>query len=216
MILKSLINVKTDWKPNPYICIDDDICDLYGVALLFYHNDEWHNISSIPDLSSNMFWRSYFELRLKWRFKVWGYVNDEILLLHDEIYNEKYKDVVIRFSNYIYSSHKKWLYQSLNLSKRYNFHPIIVSRFSDRLKHEFPDYESSIFSEKEYEFSGIKNHAYAEYTIKRNVIAFNSSNDWHTEGVFSNNSVFFKSWKHKRDWVGMSDEELFNDIMNYE
>lgn len=216
MILTSLINVKTDWKPNPYISINDDKCDLYAVNLFFYHNNEWYNVYEKPDLNNNNFLISYFQFRMKWRFKVWGFVDEQLKLLYDEIYDERDKKVIIHFSSHIYSSHEKWLDQSLDLSKKYRFHPIIVSRFSERLKIYSPNGQHTIISPQEYEQTEIKNDAYAEYYIRRNKISMNSSDDWETGGIFTNNTIFFRSWHHKNDWMGMTDEQLFNDIMNYE
>tara|TARA_A100001515_G_scaffold107224_1_gene88007 strand:- start:2119 stop:2769 length:651 start_codon:yes stop_codon:yes gene_type:complete len=216
MILSSSIKVKTEWKPNPCLTIDDDTCDLYAINLYVFHNNEWYNISGMPNLKNKHFFTNHFEFRMKWRFKVWGYVNEELKLLHDEIYNEENKQVSIYFDNYIYSSHEKWMIQSLSLAQKYKFKPIIVSRFSKKLKNKFSNNENLIFSEQEYKEKQIENLSYAKYMIKRNVMDFNTLNDWETGGIFSNCSLFFKSWQHKRNWTSMTDEELFNDIMNYE
>jgi hypothetical protein len=216
MILTSSVKVDVNWINGPYINVLDDVCDVYALNLLIYHNDEWYNMIERCDFKTFHFYKSFFTFRAKWRFKLHGLINNELKLLHDEIYDESNKTVAIEFDNNIYDCHRDWAMQVGGLVSKYNFNPLIISKFSERLKKEFEGYENYFITKQQYQEKNLQNSIYAKYDIKRNNIELNTSDDWGSGCIFINNTVPFASFNHRKNWIGMTHEELFNDIMCYE
>ncbi|NHJ26185.1 MAG: hypothetical protein EAX89_16520 [Candidatus Lokiarchaeota archaeon] len=216
MILTSSIQVRTNWVNGPYINVLDNTCDVYALNLLIYHDNEWYNMIEKCDFRNFNFYRNFFTFRAKWRFKLHGLVNNELKLLYDEIYDERNKTVAVKFDNNIYECHKDWTMQLGGLANKYNFKPLVISRFSDRLKNEFEDYESHFVTQQEYNEKGLEQTIYAKYNIKRHNVQFHGGDHWESGFIFINNTVPFASFNHRKNWVGMNHEELFNDIMCYE
>jgi hypothetical protein len=213
MILKSLINVKTEWVGGPLIRILDDKCSKYAMNLFVYHDGEWRNMFEKCNMRQGSFFGPGIFSRQKWRFKVHGMVGNNLSLLYDEIYNEENKVVSVKFDNDYYGNQRDWLYQTFELANKYKFKPIVVSKFYKVFKESFKQYDI-FYGLDEYE--KVKDMSYSSYVIKRNDIQSATADSWEAGGVFINNSVFLKTWHHRQDWVGMNHKQVFKDIMCYE
>jgi hypothetical protein len=218
MILKKLIDVKTEWSEGPCIEILSNLYEVYAFNLFIFSDGNWHNIEEKFDVKPYHFFKHFLTLRLKWRVKVYGFANDKIELLYDEIYNEEGKNVCLVFEHDQYDCQKDWVIKTQEIAQKYKFKPYIISSFHKKLQKDFTEIKDCFFSKEGFysEDNLIKNEIYAKYIITRNDIPSNTENMWESSAIFLNNSVAFKSWNHRQDWVSKNHKEVYDDIMNYE
>jgi hypothetical protein len=82
------------------------------------------------------------------------------------------------------------------------------------LKNDFKNIFIFIHPEiKDYENFEKNNDIYASYIIDRKEILTKTANWWESDMIFINHGFAVKSWDHRRDWIGMNDEEIYNNII---
>ena len=90
----------------------------------------------------------------------------------------------------------------------------MTSKFASRLKHDFKNTSVFIHSKTEdYERFEKYYNIYASYIIDRKEILTKTGDWWESDAIFLNHASISKSWDHKRDWIGMNDEEIYNNII---
>jgi hypothetical protein len=107
--------------------------------------------------------------------------------------------------------------QSLKLSIENKFNLFIISKYFDRLKNDFMNFNNCIYDEPINIDDFEKNHnIYSSYIINRHEILTKKENHGNNEMIFVNNCNPCISWNHRKNWLGMNHTEIFNDIISYE
>lgn len=161
-------------------------------------------------------WYNYFakQTRNKFRVKILGMINDEIVTLVDHTYNDTNENVLLRFTTDSYDETKIWAQQAIKFMKENQSNVTVQSRFADRLLIDFPD--SKVIFTKDANLNWFESlDFYASYDIGKFHILKTPLGEWGaSQGIYSNHTRPQVSSHHKTDWIGLSSEEIFNDIMN--
>ena len=212
----NLIKASVNWCGGPRLEINDDRYPVYAVNFNQKIKNKWCSIQEICEFKPFNYHFLNFRFRIQWKIKIWGFHND-LIQLSEFTYSEKNKNIAIILKGDDYEDHKIWLLKSIELSKKYEFIPYIVSKFANRLKKDFSNFSIYIHEyTNDIQNFYSKNQIYASYTIDRKEILTNTADWWETGQIFMNHSRLIKSWDHPCDWNGMNSEQIFNDIMNYE
>ena len=161
-------------------------------------------------------WYNFFakQTRNKFRVKILGFVNDEIVTLLDHTYNDTNENVLLRFSTDSYKETKIWAEQSMKFMNNTNSIVTVESKFADRLLIDYPNSNIKITDNANLNWFESTNF-YASYDIGRFHIPKTALGEWgSSHAIYSNHTKPQVSSQHKIDWVGLSSEEIFNDIMN--
>jgi len=209
----SSINAIVNWNRGPRIDVNDSSCDNFALNINQFINNKWCSIHEDCNFKPLHYFKSHLTFRAKWKIKIWKW-DSSLIQVFESTYDETNKNICIHFKSDNYETHKLWLWKSIQLSLNYNFILHITSKFASRLKNDFKNLSIFIHSEiKDYE-SFEKDYAiYASYIIDRKEILTNTANWWESDVIFMNHSFAAKSWDHKRDWIGMNDEEIYNNII---
>lgn len=210
----SLINATVDWCCGPRLDIKDNSYSVYAINFNQKIRNDWCSIHEQNYFKPFFFFKSNFRFRIKWQIKAWAYSNDLIQVMQ-KTYDETNKNICLNFNNDSYESHKLWYNKSIKLSKENNFNLFIISKFEDRLRKDIVDPQCRIIkSIDDFEFFKSKNNIYAYYNIGRNEMLTFTEDWWHSGKIFVNHSRLISSWDHPQDWLGMNDEEIYNNIMD--
>jgi len=161
-------------------------------------------------------WYNYHakQNRKNYRIKVSGFINDEFVTLIDHIYDETDENVLLKFKTDSYNETKIWTEQSIQYKKLTLCNVTIESKFYERLREDYKysglNFEGSVPTDflNPGEF-------YASFTIGKIHYTPESLGEWGSNHmVYSNHTKPQVSHNHKIPWLGLSSEEIFNDIMN--
>jgi hypothetical protein len=210
----SLVNVDMDFLDGPYVCIEDEKNDSYALEFYEKFGDDWAIVWSSENWLPYHWFRHNKKFRNTWKIKVWGWEDDSPKLLMSNTYSEEGKNVCLELVHDSYSTNKKWTEMSLDFSKSNRCKIFIVSKFSDRLKKEFSDTDIIFLSpvHKWEEFFSRFN-IYSKFKISKTDIQSRTESWWESEMIFENHANPVKSWDIRTDWTGLSDIEIFNNIM---
>lgn len=210
----NLINASVDWCEGPRLDLNDDRYPVYAVNFNQKIKNNWCSIHENYNFKPFCYFKSNFKFRIQWKIKIWGF-DENIVQVFENTYDEKNKNICLQFNGDIYKSHKLWLEKSIKLSKQCNFNLYVISKFSDRLKKDFitSRFKSYNLIEDLNSFK-ISENIYAKYTIDRKEILTKTEDWWQTGKIFVNHSRPAISWDHPEDWIGMSDEQIYNNIMD--
>jgi hypothetical protein len=209
----SSINATVNWNRGPRIDVYDSSCNYFALNINQLINNKWCSIHEDCNFKPFHFFKSNFRFRATWKIKIWKW-EDSLIQVFESTYDETNKNICIHFKGDNYEAHKLWLLKSIKLSIDYEFILHVTSKFASRLKNDFKNASVSIHSEiKDYESFEKKYAIYASYIIDRKEILTKTANWWESDSIFLNHSFVAKSWDHKRDWIGMNDEEIYNNII---
>jgi hypothetical protein len=209
----SSINAIVNWNRGPKIDIQDSSCSSFAVNINQLINNKWCALHQDCNFKPFHFFKSNFTFRSKWKIKIWKWDNS-LIQVFESTYDETNKNICIHFKHDSYEVHKLWLLKSIKLSTDCNFILHVTSKFASRLKHDFKNTSVFIHSKTEdYERFEKDYNIYASYIIDRKEILTKTGDWWESDAIFLNHASISKSWDHKRDWIGMNDEEIYNNII---
>ena len=210
----SLIDVNIDFLDGPYVHIPDEKNDSYALEFYEKFGDEWAIVWSSPEWLPYHWFKHNKKFRNIWRIKIWGWEDNSPKLLMCNTYSDEGKNVCLELVHDAYLTNKKWAELSLDFSKSNKCKIFIVSKFSKRLREEFSgsDIEFSPPVDNWDEFYN-KFDIYSKFIIAKNDIQSRTESWWESEMIFENHANPVKSWDNRTDWTGLSDIEIFNNIM---
>jgi hypothetical protein len=145
---------------------------------------------------------------------VWGWENDSPKLLVCNTYSDEGKNVCLELVHDSYSTNKKWTELALDFSKSNKCKIFIVSKFSKRLREEFSESGIKFFPPViNWEEFHNNFNIYSKFKIAKTDIQSRTESWWESEMIFENHANPVKSWDIRTDWTGLSDIEIFNNIM---
>lgn len=210
----SLIKANVDWCNGPTFEILDNTFPFYAINFNQKIKNNWCSVHESCNFKPFSYFKTNFKFRIKWQIKAWGFT-DNIVQVFEETYNETNKNICIKLNSDNYADHKLWCLKSIKLSNNCNFNLFIISKFANRLKIEFKNGPVRFFNQVDnFEIFKHKEKIYAVYNIDRKEILTHTANWWETGLIFINHSRAVKSWHHPQDWVGMTSEEIYNNIMD--
>jgi autotransporter strand-loop-strand O-heptosyltransferase len=202
----SLINAEVSFKNTPYIAIHDTSSKRFLVHLLAYYGGEWVAVHEESNFLPHTYWQSFFTTRQRWRFKVYTFEGENLKLVLQETYNEKNKNIEFVLDSESSKLDKLYLEKALAFEKENNCTVFIKSKYHEKLKKEFPEF-NRIFS-KDQELQDI----YSSYTIKRHEIENNRQNRWNTNKIWDRGRTSI-TFNHNENWSEYRQEEVFEDII---
>jgi hypothetical protein len=202
----SLIDAEVNFKNTPYIAIHDANSKRFLVHLLAYYGGEWVTVYEESNFLPHSYWQSFFTTRQRWRFKVYAFEGENLKLVLQETYNEENKNIEFVLDSESSKLDKSYLEKALAFEKENNCTVFIKSKYHEKLKKEFPEF-NRIFS-KEQELQGI----YCSYTIKRHEIENNRQNRWNTNKIWDRGRASV-TFNHNENWLEYKQEEVFEDII---
>lgn len=210
----SLINATVDWCNGPRFDLLDEKYPVYALNFNQFIDNKWCSIHEHCEFKPFYYYKSNFTSRIKWKIKAWAF-QENIVQVFEETYDETNKNICLQLNNDNYKSHELWFDKSVKLSRECNFNLFIISKFADRLQKNFFNFPVEIHSHID-SFDDFKKseNIYANYVIDRKEILTKTANWWETNKIFINHSKIFASWDHQQDWIGMNDEQIYNNIMD--
>jgi hypothetical protein len=206
----SLINAKASFFNGPAIEISDSRCVNYLVQLLYFYKGEWIVSYEGPNVESGFSYGSYITNRHKWKWLVYGYENQEIKLLFQKTYNEKDKRILIEFSTDSSELEKVYFAKAMKYQKENSCEVWIKSKYHKKLKEAFPNFVRFLKP------SDNVDDVYAYYNITRNEIETKRFDHQYSKKLWANRARPNITVNHQENWIEYPQEELFEDIMNYE
>lgn len=210
----SLIEMDINFLDGPYVHILDDKNSPYALEFYEKFNEEWVIVWSNEDWTPYHWFRHNKKFRNIWRIKVWGWEDDSPKLLACNTYSEIEKNVCLELIHDSYKTNKKWVELALNFSRQNRCKIFIVSKFSERLRGEFLEDNVEFYSPvKNWEDFFTEFDIYSKFKIAKTDIQSRTESWWESEMIFENHVNPVKTWETRIDWTGLSDEEIFNNIM---
>ena len=206
----SLINAEASFLNGPKILIKDTKYKNYLVHLFYFYKGEWIGAHEDANVESGYSYESFISNRNKWRFKVYAHENNNIKLVYQKTYNEKGEKILIEFGTDSSDLEKVYLKKAIEFEKENECEVWIKSKYSDKLKLDFPNFNRFV-SMKE-SFSGY----YAYFNITRHEIETNRHDHQYSKKLWLNRGKPNITINHSENWIEYPQEELFEDIMNYE
>jgi len=210
----SLIEADVNFLNGVYAHISDGKNDYYALEFYEKFGEDWVIVWSSQKWYPYHWFRHNKKFRNFWRVKIWGWEDDSPKQLLSKTYSDKGENVCLEFVHDSYKTHKKWTELAIKFSSDNECKIIIVSKFYSRLEEEF-------FGEKIFFSSPINDwdsffeseQIYSKFTISKFDIQSRTEDWWESRMIFENHANPVKTWHHRKDWVGLSDEQIFNDIM---
>lgn len=205
-----MINVKAEFFNKPKIKIEDTRCVNYLVQLLYFYKGEWIVSYEGPNVESRFSFGSYITNRHKWKWLVYGYENEQIKLLFQKTYDEKGKKIMLEFETDSSELEKVYFAKAMKYQKENSCEVWIKSKYHKKLQKAFPDFVRFLKP-----FENLED-AYAYYNITRNEIETNRFDNQYSKKLWANRARPNITINHQENWIEYPQEEVFEDIMNYE
>lgn len=206
----SLVNAGVTFKDHASISLNDFTYKRYLMQLFVYHSGEWVIYHEESNFGPTSWFKCHESKRRKWRFKLYGFEGDNVRLLLQKTYDEKNKNIEFIFDSEGYKYDKAYFQKALSFEEQNKCKVFIKSKFYQKLKKEFPDFPR-IFSKDEN-----LEDMYASYKIKRHEIETKRKNVWYTNKLWVNQARSDITFDHHENWVEYPQEQVFEDIINYE
>jgi hypothetical protein len=208
------INCKINFVDGVFINIYDSWNTEYLVEVYENFGNDWA-------LSSHSFlncghWYKFIgkKFRNPWRVKIWGWENEQPVLVAEETYDEMDKNVALTFDTDSYSEARIWTELAIKYRDKFRTNLNIISKFSGRLTNEYKDSKITFF-DKSFTVEYDSDKYYSHFKIGRYNIKRDSLGEWGSGWRFcSNHTKPNISSEHRADWISFDSTELFNNIMN--
>lgn len=204
----SLINAKIQYYPTVRVDIFEKR-KRYLIQLLVKYNNEWVvNAEEVIDGTTGCFYESYSTNRQLWKFRVYGFENDNLKLLLQNTYNEEGKNIVFDFDTESSKVEENYVLKSIEFEKENNCIIYIRSKYYKKLREVYPEFSRIL--NITHPIMGI----YSRYRITRNEIETNRHDTFFTNKLWLNKGRIDITLNHNENWVEYKQEEVFDDIVN--
>lgn len=207
------IKATVDFIDGPKIEIGDSHSENFLVELYEDLGGEWGIIYSNHEFKPFMWYKYLRKFRTKWRVNIWGIENFEPVLLFQHTYNEQDKKILLRFDSPSYDVNYRWLLKAESFGKSTGSEILVSSKFHDRLRKNYSGSVQIIEQQKDFIGYCETNGIYASYDIGKHDIQSNMWDFWESGGIFENHASYYASWHHPQNWIGLSNEDLFDNIL---
>ena len=212
----SLIEHQIRFHEGCRVDIWDHHSDTYLLEFYEKEDGDWSLIQSfhtVPKFSYYHFMVKKFSI--DWQVRISGWEDNQIKPLVVHTYSHYNKNILLIFDSDRYKDHISWMNSVVAMKRKFNCSVTVVSRFKERLTKEI---NVPILSEipKNY-----MEEYYSSFTIGINnsISQFNeifsiSYLPKNFNSPLTNGSNPYYSSYHKNNFIKMTPEELFKDIMN--
>ena len=209
------INAIPSFKDGAKIEIYDEKYSNYLVHLYARRGNDWILFHYFLNLKPFHWAKWDSTKREKWRWKVFAFEENNLKLVYQYTYDETDKNIefILDSESSIYD--KKYLEKAILFEKENKCQVFLRSKFHKKLKEEFPDFKRIFAPEESLSLIDI----YACYRIKRySITNKNETNYFYTNKIWmaAEQGIPEISRNHRQDWVEYKQEEVFDDIINYE
>ena len=206
----STINAEISYNPTPHIVINDPTCDEYLLELYFKYRGRWTLSHSSYNFASDTFFSSYITTRNKRRFKVYGFVGDELKLLLQNTYDETGKRVVFNLHSESSKIDAAYISKAIEFQKQNCCIVFVKTRFSNLLKNSGNPFVEILDTSVDIE------NIYATFDIRRNETQTKTQFDSFSRKHWPQRGKSLETFDHQHNWMYYSQEDVFDDIINYE
>lgn len=205
-----LINCSVNFIKEPFIEVNDEKYKNYLVQLYSFYNGEWIIYNHFWGLPPYHWFKGVSTRRHKWRWKVYAFEGDNLKLVYQHTYNEKDRNVELIFESESSNLDKIYLQKAIEFEKINQCKVFVKSKYYAKLKEWFPNFD------RIYPPHETLQNIYASYEIKRHEIENKRQNYWYTNKFWQYEGECEITSEHKENWVEYKQEEVFEDIINYE
>lgn len=212
----SLIEHRIRFHQGCRVDIWDNHSENYLLEFYEREGEEWGLVQSFHTVSKFSFYHLMVKkFSTEWQVRISGWEDEKIKPLVIHTYTHKEKDILLVFDSDSFEEHKVWISLASEMEKSYNCRLTVVSRFHNRFKEsskvdivsEIPDNYTENF--------------YSSFVIGRcnSISQFNEifSISYMPKSLdlpLTNGSNPYYSSYHRNNFIRMTSEELFKDIMN--
>lgn len=208
------IKVDVNFVDGPRVEILDEHSQEYLVEFYEKLGDEWALVYANHQGHRPFTWFSYLrKFRTNWRIKVWGMENNLPVLLYQHTYNESGKNILLRFDHDSYKISLEWLRKAEQFKKNTGSFVLVESKFAERLRKDYSGGITIIGKQNDVRDFCNRNRIYASFEIGKHDIQSNMWDFWESKGIFENHSSYYDSWHHPHNWIGLRNENIFDDIL---
>ena len=206
----STLNAEISYNPSPYIAINDPTCEEYLVQLDCMYKGAWVFSHSQHEFYAYTYFSSFVRTRNKWRFKVYGFVGDELRLLLQNTYDETGKKVVFTLHSESSKIDAAYISKAIEFQKQNCCIVFVKTKFHKLLKNLSNPFVEVV------DVSTRIDDVYAAFDIRKNEILTHSHDDWMSKKIWPERGKVLQTFAHQHDWMYYSQEDVFDDIINYE
>ena len=212
----SLINHQIKFHDGCRVDIWDHHSDTYLLEFYEREGNDWSLIQAFHTVPKF----SYYHLMIKkfsidWQVRISGWEDDQIKTLVVHTYSHYNKNILLIFDSDRYKDHLSWLNCAEDMVEKFNCSVAVVSRFKERLNREAnvsilseipQNYEEEFYSSFIIGVNNTMSQFNEIFSVSYLPKSFNSP--------LTNGSNPYYSSNHKNNFIKMTPEELFKDIMN--
>lgn len=210
----SLINHHLSFCQGVVLHVWDKEYPIYQFELSEKYGGKWVHLHHGTVLPYNFYNYCGKQTRTDYRVKVIAFHNDELITLIDHTYNDTNESVLLSFKTDSYKEAQIWTDLTLKWNSKNMSKVTIESKFADRLQKDYKD-EDLTFVVKENINTVQPDKYYAYYRIGKFHIPEEPLGHWGSAySLYENHFAPRVSEFNKNRWLGMSSEDIFNDIMN--
>lgn len=206
----SLVNAEVSFLNGPRIQINDSKYSVYLVQLFTYYAGEWIINYEDSNFAPFNWYKSAHTKRQKWRFKVFAFDGDSLRLVLQQTYNEKNKNVEFVLDSEGSKYDKVYIEKAISFAKENECNIFIKTKFYKKLRQDFPHFKNILSPDV------ILPDVYASYNIKRHEIESKRHDMWYTNKLWIDRARSDISVDHHENWTEYQQENVFDDIINYE
>jgi hypothetical protein len=208
------IKVDVNFIDGPRVEILDTHSREYLVEIYEKMGDEWALVYANHESHHPFTWFKYLrKFRTRWRIKVWGLENGLPVHLYQHTYNERGKNVLLRFDHDSYKISLEWLHKAEQFKINTGSFVLVESKFAERLRKDYAGGITIISKQNDIEGFCNRNRIYACFEIGKHDIQSNMWDFWESKGIFENHASYYDSWHHPHNWIGLKNENIFDDIL---
>lgn len=207
------ISCKITFNRGPKIEIFDNHSPIYLIEFYEKFGEDWALIYSDHNFKPYHWFKHNKAFRSHWKIKIWGMKDELPILLAQHTYNEKNKNVLLRFEFPSYKVQKNWFEKSITYQQESGCNLFVESRYHEELRRDFNTNVIVVKPFSDYDSFINQYNIYASYEISRHEIQSSAFDWWESGAIFENHAHHYKSFDHPNDWIKLPNEELIDDIL---
>lgn len=206
----STLSAEISYEHSPHITINDSRCEEYLVHLYFRYKGAWVISYTQYDFPAYNWFHSYVTTRNKWKFEVYGFVADELVLLLRNTYDETGKRVAFTLHSESSKIDAAYISKAIEFQKQNCCIVFVKTKFHKFLKNLGNPFVKVV------KVSADIDDIYAAFDIRKNEIQPNLHYDWFVAKHWPERGKALETFDHQHNWMFYSQEDVFDDIIHYE
>ena len=194
---------------GPCIHVLDGQSEFYLVEIFEKIGNSWGVVNTCHDIKPFHYYKYARRFRTDWKVAVWGWENETPVKIFEHVFDEKGKNVLLKFVDYSFNVQSKWVRSAFLYREKTGCNLIIETKFKDRLIDEFGENICDFVFPGESQIEDL----YASFEIKKFDIQSRSESWWESDLIFENHAKAYKTWDIPVDWVSIPNEDIIKYIL---